>query len=498
MRAPRSLRARITLAALAAVAVAGVIAGALLVRAVDRDGRHAVDRDLRQRAAVVMRRVNGPGPFQGAGVEQPNGPQSGRPGPGGPAQPGGPPPGDADELLLSGSGTFTQVAYRGRLVDRRGDVPADPPAIPTTNGLRTVRIGGKQWRAITVKASPDGDVRVEILSTLAPVEQRVDRIRRDVLVIGLGALALTAVAAWAFTTFTLRPLARLRSGAERVTDAGALTTPLPDDDGPEEVRSLAHTLNEMLARLRASTEALQRALDATRRFAADAGHELRTPLTGLRADLDSLERNPDLPVEQRLALVREMQAEQARIVHLLEGLQALARGEAAERLPREKVEFADLVDAALFGARRRHPGVRYELDENVGDAAVLGWPGGLRLLVDNLLDNAALHGRPGGGRVLVTLRREDGELSLTVEDDGPGVPEAERTRLLEPFTRAARPDVPGSGLGLAIVAQQVALHGGEVSLSAASLGGLAVNVRLPVGPGRPEASIPPQAPAPVA
>src|SRR5213078_1933630 len=139
-----------------------------------------------------------------------------------------------------------------------------------------------------------------------------------------------------------------------------LSTSLPDDDGPDEVRTLARTLNGMLARLRTSSEATERALAATRRFAADAGHELRTPLTGLRANLDTLSRNPDLDPEQRAALLGEMTAEQERMVHLLEGLQALARGEAAEALPREDVELADLVDGALFGARRRHPEVRFE------------------------------------------------------------------------------------------------------------------------------------------
>ena len=106
----------------------------------------------------------------------------------------------------------------------------------------------------------------------------------------------------------------------------------------------------MLARLQAS-------MAATRRFAADAGHELRTPLTGLRANLDALARNPDLPEAERAALLRESSAEQDRIVHLLDGLQALARGEAADALPREDVELGDLVDAAIYGARRRHPGV---------------------------------------------------------------------------------------------------------------------------------------------
>src|SRR5438874_3677896 len=121
----------------------------------------------------------------------------------------------------------------------------------------------------------------------------------------------------------------------------------------------------MLARLRGSSAAMERALKATRRFAADAGHELRTPLTGMRANLDTLARNPDLPESERQALLRGVTAEQERIVHLLEGLQALARGDAAESLPREDVEVGDLVDAAVYAARRRHPNVSYELHDSV-------------------------------------------------------------------------------------------------------------------------------------
>jgi two-component system sensor histidine kinase PrrB len=239
----------------------------------------------------------------------------------------------------------------------------------------------------------------------------------------------------------------------------------------------------MLGRLQASTVAMDRALQSTRRFAADAGHELRTPLTGLRANLDALERNPDLPLEERLALVRETTAEQERIVHLLEGLQALARGDAADSLPREDVELADLVDAAVFGARRRHPRVQMELEESIADAAVHGWDGGLRLLVDNLLDNAALH---GARTVLVGLREDGDALVLTVADDGPGIPAEERERVLEPFARGSRATGRGTGLGLAIVAQQAALHGGTLTLGDAELGGLAVEVRLPAAtmPGR--------------
>jgi signal transduction histidine kinase len=293
--------------------------------------------------------------------------------------------------------------------------------------------------------------------------------RRLILLIGLLALALTGLAAWFFSSLAVRPLARLQAGAARVTGAEDLSTPLPDE-GPDEVRSLAAALNEMLDRLQSSTA-------ATRRFAADAGHELRTPLTSLRANLDALARNPDLPESERAALLRESSAEQDRIVHLLEGLQALARGESADALPREDVELGDLVDTALYGARRRHPGVAFELREH-GDAGgtVHGWANGLRLVVDNLLENAALH---GAGRVDVDLGREQRGWLLRVADDGPGIPEGERERVLEPFARGRRVTAQGTGLGLAIVAQQVGLHGGELRLADSALGGLAVEVRLP-------------------
>jgi two-component system sensor histidine kinase PrrB len=450
MRLPRSLRGRIALAAVGAVALCGALAGGLLVGAVERDGRNQLDGELRERADSILRRPAGPYGRRGGGAE----------------------------WLLRGSGTFAQVAYGNNVTSRAGDEPDELPAAPDRDGFETVDLAGTPWRSLSVTLAIEGRPRLQVLSSLAPVEERVDSIRRLVLLLGFSALALTALAAWGFTTLAVRPLARLRAGAARVSGGQDLSTPLPDD-GPEEVRQLAGALNEMLERLGASTAATERALEATRRFAADAGHELRTPLTAMRANLDTLARNPGLPTEQREALVADMTAEQDRMVHLLEGLQALARGEAAESLPREPVELGDVLDAAVHGARKRHPAVRFELAGNVDEGTVDGWEGGLRLIVDNLLDNAALHGRGEGGSVKVGLERDDGRLVVRVEDDGPGIPAAERERLLEPFARGkdARPD--GTGLGLAIVAQQAALHGGELQLGDAPGGGLAVEVRLP-------------------
>ena len=451
MRWPQSLRARIALAAVAAVALAGVVAGGLLLAAVEREGRNQVDSELRDRAESILRSAID----RGYGHE-----------------------GYRAEPLLRGSGTFAQVAYSNGDVESAGDVPAQPPAVPETDGYETIDIAGTPWRSLTYTVGQAGSPRLQVLSSLAPVQERVARDRRLIVLLGVFALALTALAAWGFTTLAVRPLARLRSGAARISGAEDLSTPLADADGPEEVRSLAGTLNEMLARLGAQSAATERALEATRRFAADAGHELRTPLTALRAQLDTLARNPDLPADQREALVADMTAEQDRMVHLLGGLQALARGEAAESLPREPVELGDVLDAAVHGARKRHPGVRYELAGRVDEGTVDGWEGGLRLLVDNLLDNAALHGRLNGS-VAVGLERANGQLVISVEDDGPGIPADQRGRVLEPFARGADTRSDGSGLGLAIVAQQVALHGGELRLADSSRGGLGVEVQLP-------------------
>jgi two-component system sensor histidine kinase PrrB len=105
------------------------------------------------------------------------------------------------------------------------------------------------------------------------------------------------------------------------------------------------------------------------------------------------------------------------------------------------------------------------------------WPDGVRALVDNLLENAARHGR-ADGVVNVGLGRENGALVLTVDDDGPGVPAGERGAVFERFVRGAGTRVDGSGLGLALVRQQAVLHGGEVTLEDAPLGGARFRVRM--------------------
>jgi two-component system, OmpR family, sensor histidine kinase PrrB len=296
------------------------------------------------------------------------------------------------------------------------------------------------------------------------------------------ALVVAGVGAWLAAGLVLRPLARLRGVASSIAGDEDLGRRVPADVGPTETRSLAASFNAMLARLGRSSADRERALEATRRFAADAGHELRTPLTSVQATLSTIARHPDMPAEQREELAREALAEQRRLVELLDSLQALARGDAAP-LDRAEVDLGELVDASVGAAAARHPGTAIAAEAPPEPVACRGWEPGLRIMVDNLVENAARHGR-AGGRVRVTLHgAENGRgPAIEVDDDGPGIPQAERAHVFEPFQRIdgdAGDERPGSGLGLALVAQQARLHGAAVSVADSPLGGARLRVEFP-------------------
>ena len=301
----------------------------------------------------------------------------------------------------------------------------------------------------------------------------VRALARRLALVGVGVLVLVAAAGLALGGWALRPLESLRSAAERVVSTKDLSTRLPQGRGPDEVDALAGSLNAMLERLDASIARTEATLEASRRFAADAGHELRTPLTSIQANLEVLARSEGLSADER-SITADVIREQRRLVALLDGLQRLARGDAAEAVPREHLDLAELVDAAAANASARHDGA--EITFSGPDELPLdGWADGLRLLVDNLIDNALRH---GAAPVHVQLGRDDGMVRLTVDDSGRGVPPEERQRVFERFARGRDVAAPGSGLGLALVAQQAAVHGGTATIEQAPGGGARVVVTL--------------------
>ena len=230
----------------------------------------------------------------------------------------------------------------------------------------------------------------------------------------------------------------------------------------------------------------ERALEATRRFAFDAGHELRTPLTTVQATLSALHRHPDIAAEQRAAMLEDALEEQRRLVVLLDGLQALARGDATSP-DHEEVDLADVVTLAVADARARYPATTFELDVPDAPSVVRGWEPGLRLLVSNLVANAAHHGREDG-TVWVALAGRAAPV-LTVDDDGEGIPEADRERIFEPFRRLeAAAERSGTGLGLALVAQQVREHGATIRSDTSPAGGARLVVTFAPADGAPMGS----------
>jgi two-component system sensor histidine kinase PrrB len=469
---PLSIRARVTLAATAAVALVLIGGGILTVATFAQRERSSFDRELERRANGPAGR---PPEFLGHRDRPGHDPRDE-----GPRQIGGGPG------LLAESGFFVRVISNGQVVRAAGDVPQANFPVPKKEGFDTIESGGHKWRTLTVlpPASPPIEAgttvaqEAQFVADLGPVEDRISSMRtRVALISGLG-IGLAAVLASLLSGLALAPLSRLRRTVSGVTSTRDLSTRLPDEGAGEEVNELARSVNAMLTRLERSTAETESALQATRRFAADVGHELRTPLTSIRANLDSLRRNPSMPEPERRAILEDVAAEQRELITLLDALQALARGDAGAALPREPIDFAEVVDAAVEPARRRHPDARLELRSPEERQTVNGWPDGLRLMVDNLLQNALTH---GGSTVRVTLRRLDGEsLLLSVEDDGPGVPSVEREHIFERFQRGSGAVGPGSGLGLALVAQQASLHGGTVEVGNSQLGGASFEVRLPL------------------
>jgi two-component system sensor histidine kinase PrrB len=409
----------VTLAA--AVVVAAV--GALVVADLTRREHAATDRELRAAAARLAQPARRAVRIPALA-----------------ARPAGP-------LVRAAGGVSVRVLRDGRTVFDDGRAPDVP--VPAADGLATVA----GWRVLTHAAGARG--RLVLAAPLGPVDARVRDLRRDVVLIALAGLLALALIVRAVAARALAPLQRLRESATRVSTTHDLTARLDAGGGPEEIDDVTRALNAMLGRLEAS-------LAAARRFTADAGHELRTPLTSVRANLATL-AHADLPPAEHSRVLHELDEQQGRLAALLDALQALARGDAGAAPRHVALDLADLADAAVADARRRHPDVDFELDAPP-EAHAGGDPAGLRAALDNLLENAARHGAR-------TVRVRVEPHRLIVDDDGPGIPPADRERVFERFARGARATAPGSGLGLAIVAQQAELHGGRAHATGSPLGG---------------------------
>jgi signal transduction histidine kinase len=213
---------------------------------------------------------------------------------------------------------------------------------------------------------------------------------------------------------------------------------------------------------------------AMRTFLADASHELRTPVAALHATAERLLRDqPERPA--RDAVEAQLARDSGRLGQLIDDLLNLARLDARERPRREPVDLAALASAVVAAARTTHPG-RVEVVA-AGPVAATGDPDALLRAVRNLVDNALAV----GDRIVIEVRPTPNGPTLSVTDDGPGVPDDQRERIFEPFVRLPGSAPDGTGLGLAIVRRTVESHGGTVTCDTVPAGGARFTVRLPQG-----------------
>jgi two-component system, OmpR family, sensor kinase len=230
----------------------------------------------------------------------------------------------------------------------------------------------------------------------------------------------------------------------------------------------------MLDRLRAAFAGQQE-------FVADASHELRTPVTVIRGQLEVLAESPN-PSPQELRRVEGiLQTEVMRIDRLIEDLLLLAELEQADFLQMEEIEL-DAFLRELWGSTIPIAQRRFILG-SIPSGVIEADPDRLAQALRNLLVNAIKHTSEDAGTVRLTAEPlGGGRLRFAVEDDGPGIPRAQRERVFDRFHRmdAARDRASGgSGLGLAIVKAIATAHGGVVSVDASSLGGARLSVELP-------------------
>ena len=341
-------------------------------------------------------------------------------------------------------------------------------------GFSNVQAGGTTYRVLSV-ATP-----LQIIQVAQDMAVRRSLARQ--LALGtawpIALMApLLALAAWWAVSGSLAPVERVRRQvARRRADD---LSPVDAAGLPAEVRPLVDELNLLLARM-------QQAFEAQQHFVADAAHELRSPLAALKLQAQALARAEGDAARTRAA--ERLAAGIDRATRLVEQLLALARQEAqASGAALQPLVLAELVQRAVMDAApvAHARGIDLGLAPLEGDAAaahVRGQGEALAILLRNLLDNAIKY-TPDGGTVDVALEAQADALVLTVDDSGPGIAPPERERVLRRFHRAQAAEgaaVAGSGLGLSIAQTIAQMHGAQLALlDAPRLGGLRVQLALP-------------------
>ena len=374
----------------------------------------------------------------------------------------------AGAALLSISYGLVSANLHGRL---------GGPAISAVHGSQGTQSGGArapfppgtQIRGGGPVGSASGTAATQRTLT----KRTLDRLLPQYLAVLAGLVLVAVACGWLLAGRLLRSVRRITAVAQHVT-SGNLDQRIGLHGSRDELRELADTFDDMLARL-------DQVFSAQRRFVADASHELRTPLATMRTELEVLVADPHAALSDLDAATVVLRRQLERGEQLIEALLALARSE-PELLTREPLDLADISREALNDAATEADARGLRIDVTLVPAAVEGDRRLLRLLVGNLLANSVKHNHDGGWITLSTIADADATL-LTVENSGPVVAADEVQELTQAFRRGGRARVgDGHGLGLAIVRAVAHAHQGSVTIEPRHEGGLLVKVRLPLAP----------------
>ncbi|MDT7833933.1 sensor histidine kinase [Aquabacterium sp. OR-4] len=375
---------------------------------------------------------------------------------------------DAERVL------YQVLGARGEFVagDRHLPVPEENPVPGQELRWRDDELQGDGVRVAYLWLPPTGvpgelPALVQVAETLDKRSRLATEIIKGVIVPQFVVLPLAVLLVWFALARGIKPLNELQQRIRRRESHDL--APLPERDVPEEVAPLVSAINDLLARL-------DQSMRTQKRFLADAAHQLKTPLAGLRMQAELAQREIDAGQQDAKSLGRSLQYiahSSERAAHMVNQLLAMARAEA--RTLSRQPETVCLVELARETVRDFVPKAmdkRIDLGYEGPDSddalhgRLLGHAVMARELVRNLVDNA-LQYTPTGGTVTVRVMDDPfGQVVvLQVEDTGPGIPEVERTLVLEPFYRALGTNADGSGLGLAIVNEIVQQHAAEMTIA---------------------------------
>jgi signal transduction histidine kinase len=306
---------------------------------------------------------------------------------------------------------------------------------------------------------------VQYARPLAPLESTVAGLRLFLIIGVLSGAGLALLAGLMVARRAMAPIAALTATARKIERTRDPAQRIPEVEADDEVAELARTLDDMLHALDASRAETEGALARQREFVADASHELRTPLTSVLANLellaDSLQGDQQEAANSALRSSRRMR-------RLVADLLLLARHDAARQAPHTPTDVGQVLIEAAAELGVIADG--HELSIEANRAVVDGARDELHRLTLNLMENAIRH-TPRGTQVRAAVERVDGNVRLTVEDDGPGIPEDLRSRVFERFVRGAGDRGGSSGLGLSIVHAVAESHGGSVTLQSPTSNG---------------------------